>query len=57
MHDRTMPYVYILRCSDNTYYVGSTFNLERRLWQHKSDTEGALYTRRRRPVELAWSGW
>jgi putative endonuclease len=53
-----MPYVYILRCSDGSYYVGSTFNLERRLWQHnKSDKEGAAYTRRRRPVELVWSGW
>ena len=30
---------------------------ERRLWQHNSDAESALYTRRRRPVELAWSGW
>jgi putative endonuclease len=52
-----MPYVYMLRCADGSYYVGSTFNLERRLWQHNSDDEGALYTRRRRPVVLVWSGW
>ncbi len=52
-----MPYTYILRCSDGSYYVGSTFDLERRLWQHGTDREGAVYTRSRRPVELAWAGW
>ncbi len=52
-----MPYTYILRCYDGSYYVGSTFNLERRLWQHQSDDEGALYTRSRRPVVLVWAGW
>ena len=52
-----MPYTYILRCADGTYYVGSTFNMELRLWQHNTDSLGAAYTRHRRPVELAWSGW
>ena len=53
-----MPYTYILRCSDGSYYVGSTFDLERRVWQHNGDNdEGAEYTRRRQPVELAWAGW
>ena len=50
-----MPWTYILRCSDGSYYVGSTFDLERRVWQH--NTDGAAYTRSRRPVELAWAGW
>ena len=49
-----MPYTYILECSDGTYYVGSTFNLERRLVQH-STGEGAEYTRRRRPVRVVWT--
>ena len=49
-----MPYVYMLRCSDQSYYVGSTVNLELRLAQHHSG-DGAAYTRRRRPVELAWA--
>jgi putative endonuclease len=49
-----MPYTYILRCSDDSYYVGSTFDLERRLAQHQSG-EGAAYTRRRRPVQLVWA--
>ena len=49
-----MPFVYMLRCSDGSYYVGSTWNLERRVNQH-SGGEGAAYTRRRRPVVLVWS--
>jgi putative endonuclease len=52
-----MPYTYILRCADDSYYVGSTWNVERRVWQHNSDKDGAAYTRRRRPVTLVWAGW
>jgi predicted GIY-YIG superfamily endonuclease len=48
-----MAYVYILRCADGSYYVGSTRNLETRLWQHQSGV-GATYTRARLPVELVW---
>lgn len=46
-------YVYILRCSDGTYYTGSTKNLQRRLRQHQNG-EGANYTKRRLPVELVY---
>jgi len=46
-----MPYMYILRCGDGTFYVGSTRDLERRLAQHERG-EGAAYTRRRPPVAL-----
>jgi len=49
-----MPYVYILRCRDNSYYVGSTKELERRLAEHQAGV-GAEYTRHRLPVELAWA--
>ena len=49
-----MGWVYILRCSDGTYYVGSTVDLERRLTDHQNGF-GAAYTRRRRPVELLWA--
>jgi putative endonuclease len=49
-----MPYVYILRCSDNSYYVGSTRNLERRMNEHASGL-GAAYTRRRLPIELVFA--
>jgi putative endonuclease len=45
--------MYILRCADGSFYVGSTVNLERRLGQH-NEGEGAAYTRRRRPVRLVY---
>ena len=46
-------YVYILKCSDGTYYTGSTINIERRFWEH-SNLGGAEYTRHRQPVELVY---
>jgi len=46
-------WVYILECSDGSYYTGSTNNMERRLAQHQSG-EGAKYTRNRRPVKLVY---
>ena len=49
-----MPYVYILRCRDGSYYCGSARDLEKRLLQHQSG-EGAAYTRRRIPVELVYA--
>ena len=39
-----MAWVYILRCSDDSYYVGSTLDMERRLWQHNEGI-GAEYTK------------
>ena len=47
-------YVYILECSDGTYYTGSTKDLERRIQQHQAG-EGARYTKRRLPVKLIYS--
>ncbi|WP_170854208.1 GIY-YIG nuclease family protein, partial [Microlunatus flavus] len=29
-----MPFVYLLRCSDGSFYVGSTRDLEQRLTEH-----------------------
>src|SRR5690242_17842134 len=49
-----VPYMYILRCSDGSYYVGSARNLESRLWQHREGL-GAEYTRHRLPVELVYA--
>ena len=46
-------WVYLLRCSDGTYYAGHTDNLEKRLTEHQAGF-GADYTMRRRPVELVW---
>jgi putative endonuclease len=50
-----MAFAYMLRCADGTFYVGSTTNLELRVWQHNTDDQGAVYTRRRRPVVLVWA--
>ncbi len=46
-------YMYILECSDGTYYTGSTKDLMRRLEQHQSG-EGANYTAKRLPVKLLY---
>ncbi len=45
--------MYILKCSDGTYYTGSTVDLERRLWQHENG-EGANYTKKRLPIVLVY---
>jgi predicted GIY-YIG superfamily endonuclease len=47
-------YVYILLCSDNSYYTGSTNNLERRLYEHQNGVLTEAYTYCCRPVELVW---
>lgn len=44
-------FVYVLECSDGTFYTGYTTDVERRLAEHESG-EGARYTRGRTPVEL-----
>lgn len=47
-------WVYLLKCSDESYYTGSTTNLERRVAEHQSGLiEG--YTQTRRPITLVWS--
>lgn len=47
-------YVYILECSDKTYYTGVTNNLERRFKEHEEGINPESYTHSRRPVELKW---
>ncbi|NOT04568.1 MAG: GIY-YIG nuclease family protein [Anaerolineales bacterium] len=48
-----MAWMYILECCDNSYYVGSTKNLGRRLSEHQEGL-GARYTTRRLPVKLVY---
>ena len=48
-----MNYVYLLRCSDDTFYCGWTNDLASRVAAHNSGT-GAKYTRSRLPVELVY---
>ena len=45
---------YMLHCSDGSYYLGHTDNLEQRVAQHQSG-EIPGYTQSRRPVALVWS--
>ncbi|WP_067029458.1 GIY-YIG nuclease family protein [Allomuricauda sp. CP2A] len=47
-------YVYILLCSDNSYYTGMTNDLDRRLTQHNSGHKKFNYTSSRLPIELKW---
>jgi predicted GIY-YIG superfamily endonuclease len=47
-------WVYLLRCSDGSYYVGHTDNLEKRVEEHQSGDFGG-YTSKRRPVQLVHS--
>lgn len=47
--------IYILQCVDNTLYIGSTNNIEKRLHQHNNLKSGAHYTKIRRPVALVYS--
>ena len=47
-------YVYILKCSDNSYYTGVTCDLENRFLQHQDGKHPESYTYKRRPVELVF---
>jgi len=49
-----MHYVYLLKCSDGSYYAGSTSDLAHRLAAHQAGAYGG-YTSSRLPVELVWS--
>jgi putative endonuclease len=46
-------YVYIMECSDGSFYIGITNNLERRLRAHNEGI-ASKYTRSRRPVTLRY---
>jgi predicted GIY-YIG superfamily endonuclease len=47
-------WAYMLCCADESFYVGHTDDLERRLAQHQTGNLGG-YTSTRRPVRLVWS--
>ena len=47
-------HVYILRCADNSLYVGSAQDPDARLKAH-NDGRGAAYTSKHRPVHLVYS--
>jgi len=47
-------YVYILECSDGTYYTGITSDLEKRIESHQKGKYQNSYTASRRPVSLVF---
>lgn len=46
-------YVYILKCSDKSYYTGYTNNLEKRINNH-NNKKASKYTRSRVPVKYVF---
>ena len=66
----SIGFMYILECSDGSFYTGSTKDIERRLAEHHGisqdsghrvttessyrDDRGANYTKKRRPVKLVY---
>lgn len=49
-----MPFTYILRCADDTLYVGHTGDLASREQTH-NEGKGAAYTAARRPVRMVYA--
>lgn len=47
-------YVYIVKCSDNSYYTGMKNSIDRRIFEHNSGKNTDCYTFIRRPVALVW---
>ena len=47
-------FVYILQCSDNTYYTGVTSKFEQRIFQHNTAYFPECYTASRRPLRLVF---
>ncbi|MEO9534217.1 MAG: GIY-YIG nuclease family protein [Crocinitomicaceae bacterium] len=48
-------YVYILKCSDGSFYAGLTGKLNKRLQEHNEGYFEGSYTSKRLPVELVYS--
>ena len=46
-------FVYILQCTDGSYYVGSTDDLQKRLYEHEAGKFSG-YTSKRLPVKLVY---
>lgn len=54
MHLPKSYFVYILKCSDNSYYTGVTNDLQTRHYQHQEGLIEGSYTHDRRPVQLVY---
>ena len=48
-------FVYLLKCSDDSFYCGIAKDLDKRLKQHNGLIKGgSIYTRSKRPVKLIY---
>ncbi|WP_299551931.1 GIY-YIG nuclease family protein [Seonamhaeicola sp.] len=45
-------YIYILKCSDESFYVGITNDLSKRIEEHQAGYKKDAYTFKRRPLSL-----
>ncbi len=49
-----MFYIYILKCSDGSFYTGHTESLDKRISQHQQAYFSNCYTANRLPCELVY---
>ena len=47
-------FVYILQCSNNSFYTGITNNIEKRIQEHQTGINKKCYTYSKRPVKLVY---
>lgn len=47
-------YVYILKCSDGSFYTGVTSNITKRVYEHQVGYYPDCYTANKRPIELVF---
>jgi putative endonuclease len=48
-----MPFTYIIECRNKSFYIGSTRNLEKRIWEHEQGL-GAKFTAKKLPMKLVY---
>lgn len=53
LEENSSWFVYILRCSDGSYYVGVAADVTHRFKQHNAG-QAVAFTKERRPVELVY---
>ena len=47
-------FVYILECSDGSFYTGVTNNVDKRFMQHVDGINSECYTLKKRPLKLVY---
>lgn len=54
VEDEASWYIYVVRCRDGSLYTGIARDVARRVAEHNHASNGAKYTRARRPVQLVY---